>query len=111
MEKEADDREREEQAKLLPGEFPWLMPLVGYGGSKHVAKNIRIELKRAFPSVKFSVTKDDEDAVDIQWIDGPSHDSIETITAKYQYQTVFNDIFGGCRYIFLRREESCRSVK
>ena len=52
------------------------------------AKNIRIELKTAFPGVKFSVTSESfsgGNAVDIRWEGWPSCDEVEKITKKYQH--------------------------
>lgn len=52
------------------------------------AKNIRIELKKAFPSVKFSVKSESfsgGDAVDISWEGNPARSEVEAITKKYQY--------------------------
>jgi hypothetical protein len=40
-------------------------------GSKLVAINLRRQLKKAFPGVKFSVTMDGYDSVRIEWTDGP----------------------------------------
>jgi len=52
------------------------------------AKAIRAELKKAFPSTKFRVRSSNfagGDSVDINWVNGPTGDSVEEITAKYQY--------------------------
>lgn len=52
------------------------------------AKLIRSELKKAFPSIKFSVTSDNYsmgNAVRINWIDGPTTRQVSDITRKYQY--------------------------
>jgi hypothetical protein len=48
----------------------------------------RAELKKAFPSVIFSVTSDSfsgGDAIRINWTDGASVEQVEAISAKYQY--------------------------
>jgi hypothetical protein len=52
------------------------------------AKMIRQELKKAFPSVKFSVSSRSfagGDSVDISWVDGPPVNLVESISNKYQY--------------------------
>ena len=52
------------------------------------AKAIRQELKKAFPTIKFSVTSESfagGDSVDIRWTDGPTSDAVDAITRKYQY--------------------------
>jgi uncharacterized protein YfcZ (UPF0381/DUF406 family) len=57
-------------------------------GQVGAAKAIRIELKAAFPSIKFRVTSESYsmgDNVNISWTDGPTLESVEKITKKYQY--------------------------
>ena len=52
------------------------------------AKEIRKELKKAFPGQKFKVRSDSfsmGNAVRISWINGVTEDAVEEITNKYQY--------------------------
>jgi|GEM_PF-1316993 len=52
------------------------------------AKMIRQELKKAFPSTKFSVTSSlfsMGNSVSISWTNGPTTASVKAITDKYQY--------------------------
>ncbi len=52
------------------------------------AKAIRVELKNAFPNVKFSVTSESfsmGNAVRISWTDGVTSDQVNEIVRKYQY--------------------------
>ena len=52
------------------------------------AKSIKSELKKEFPTIKFSVKSSNfsmGDSVDVSWIDGPSQSQVEEITRKYQY--------------------------
>lgn len=52
------------------------------------AKAIRAELKAAFPGVPFRVRSESfsmGDAVNVDWTDGPTRDSVENIVKKYQY--------------------------
>jgi glyceraldehyde-3-phosphate dehydrogenase/erythrose-4-phosphate dehydrogenase len=52
------------------------------------AKMIRQELKKAFPSTKFSVTSSNYsmgDSVRIDWTDGVTTDQVNAIVRKYQY--------------------------
>lgn len=52
------------------------------------AKAIRIELKKAFPSIKFSVTSSNfagGNSVDIRYTDGVLREEVERVTRKYQY--------------------------
>lgn len=60
--------------------------------SEHAAaaKAIRAELKKAFPTVKFSVRSECfsmGDAVRISYTDGPTTKEVQTIVGKYQYGT------------------------
>lgn len=86
---------------------------------KRAIANIRIELKEKWPKVKFSVRKDGYNTLNISWIDGPTVDQVENITAKYKegyfdgmediYRNVatpFNTLFGDLKYIFNRRDYS-----
>jgi len=87
------------------------------------AKNIRIELKKAFPSVKFSVrssTYSGGDSVDIGWTDGPTTEMVKKITDKYQEGSFdgmtdsydyskhreWTDTFGGSKYVMENRSIS-----
>jgi hypothetical protein len=99
------------------------VPAGGYSSAKLAAKNIRTELKAAFPGVKFSVTSETfsgGDAVDIGWELGPTTKQVEAITGKYQegsfngmediYETnrenIWPDIFGGAKYVSENRSEA-----
>ena len=60
------------------------------GKSDHAmsAREIRRELKKAYPTIKFSVTSESfsmGNSVRIHWIDGPKTDQINDIVKKYQY--------------------------
>lgn len=79
--------------------------------------NIRSELKKAFPGVKFSV-KSDYNSVDIYWTCGPTCEQVGDIVGKYKagsfngmediyendIDATFADVFGGAKYIFTHRE-------
>jgi hypothetical protein len=91
-------------------------------GPVNAAKNIRIELKRAFPSVKFSVRTSSYsggNSIDVSWTDGPTTQQVEEITGKYkggsfdgmtdcyEYRnTPFTAVFGDSNYVYCRREYS-----
>ena len=86
------------------------------------AKNIRIELKQAFPSVKFSVKTrkySGGDSIDVSWIDGPTAIMVEQIIGKYQggsfdgmtdcynyERNAWTDAFGDAKYVFAHRDYS-----
>lgn len=76
------------QVQKLKAEHPELIPTGGKtGGCVLAAKNIRIELKKAFPSVKFSVRTErfsGGNSIDIRWTDGPTTKEVDVITDKYE---------------------------
>jgi hypothetical protein len=90
------------------------------------AKNIRIELKRAFPSVAFRVKSErysGGDSIRVYWIDGPQTKQVEAITGKYQAgsfdgmtdsynysASAWSDAFGDAKYIFANREFSDKAI-
>lgn len=97
-------------------------------GPTLAAANIRTELKRAFPGVKFSVRSEKYsggDSVNIGWTDGPLLDAVKTITDKYQeghfngmediYEHNHNNLwpgcFGGAKYIFENRHYSRGAIE
>ena len=126
--KETEAKEAEARAKEradLPGKHPFLIPLATSGKSSHAtgAKNIKIELERTFPGVKFSVKSrsfSGGDSIDVAWEDGPIVGEVTTIINKYRegsfdgmndiYEydrgNVFPDVFGGSKYVHGQRQES-----
>ena len=101
---------------------PHLKETEKYSGGKQCAVNIRIELKRAFKGVKFSV-RSDYSSVNISWTDGPTADQVEAIANRYEegsfngmediYEynaSPFNDVFGGVQYVFTRRDDSDKAI-
>jgi hypothetical protein len=103
----------------LTRNYSYLKPGVG---CVIAAKNIRIELKKAFPTIKFSVRTDKfsgGNSVDVEWTDGPTTKQVESITSKYQYGSfdgmtdcynygsrLWNEVFGGSKYVSERRNFS-----
>lgn len=89
------------------------------GSGTTAAANIRKELKKAFPAVKFSVRKERYGSVLVSWTDGPTVARVEAITDRYveghfdgsddcyKYErSPWTEVFGGARYISTRREQS-----
>ena len=112
----------------LPAQYPHLTPK-NNGISSHAlgAKNLRIELKRAFPSVKFSVRSESYsggDNINVGWTDGPLTDDVKKISNRYQegsfdgmediynynHDNVWPDVFGGAKYVFENRHESASLI-
>lgn len=90
---------------------------------KACSANIRTELKRAYPRVKFSVRLD-QNSVYIRWMDGPTVNEVTGITAKYKQghfngmediyeyeKSSWTEVFGGVKYISTSREYSDRLVQ
>lgn len=87
------------------------------------AKNIRIELKRTFPGIKFSVKSERfsmGNAIRVNWTDGPTPSQVEEITCRYSagdfdgmtdsynYRDdhAWVDAFGSSKYISTNRDIS-----
>lgn len=91
------------------------------------AKNIRTELKRAFPAVKFSVRTSQYsggNSIDVTWTDGPAAQQVERITAKYSggsfdgmtdcydyKSSPWTEVFGEAKYLHCRRDYSDKTVQ
>lgn len=106
----------------LPGLYPYLTRYASdskVSGHALGAKNLRVELKRAFPGVKFSVTSSSfagGDSISVRWTDGPTSDAVNTIADRYQEadfepmddstsyrDNVFAELFGGAKYVSCSR--------
>ena len=110
-----------ELARLQAGapEYAHLIPLGEQDrGGVPAAKNVRRDLKKVFPGIKFSV-KSCYDTINVSWQDGPTRPEVEAVVEKYENgkfdgmtdcfnfdSTPFNAVFGGCRYTFVKREHS-----
>jgi len=92
-----------------------------YRDAVHVAKNVRKDLARNFPGVKFSVRKDGYSRLNIEWTDGPTEDEVKAVAGKHQdacdrdrwnedlwvySPTHFTTVFGGVENIWYRRDIS-----
>jgi hypothetical protein len=125
--------ERDNDRASMPSKFPYLTPMnktptpIGKltKMSSHAlgAKNLRTELKKAFPSIKFSVRSESYsggDSIDVGWTDGPLTEDVKAISDKYQEgsfdgmtdcydydrENVWPDVFGGAKYVMEQRHES-----
>ncbi len=91
------------------------------------AKNIKQELKAAFPGIKFSVSSDSfsmGDSVAVRWNDGPTTKEVEAITNEYcnseydgtqdlsSYVTKAKHVYGSSKYVHASRSASelCKRV-
>ena len=127
---QAQQAARASAAQALQAAFPYLVA-VGAERGKHdalnaAAKNIRIELKRAFPKVKFSVRSERfsmGDAIRISWTDGPTSAQVHEIADRYaagsfdamqdmyvNSRSAWKDAFGDAKYISTSRTNSPAAV-
>jgi len=134
--KQADEAEqlrksndRASKRTALPKLYPWLetiaphkVPSRGSAGartkSSHAlgAANLKAELQREFPGVKFSVKSESYsggDAIRVRWDFGPTTDEVTRFTNKYRegdfdgmtdsydynQDNVWPDVFGGAKYV------------
>lgn len=76
-----------------------------YVSDKDKAKEIRKELKAAFPETKFSVTS--KGNISIKWVDGPSQEAVKEIAGKYESirrcEASGEILSGGNTYVSLSR--------
>ena len=115
-------------AAAMQAAFPHLVAVGGKVGSLNAAaKNIRVELKAAFPSIKFSVKSSrysGGDSISVHWIDGPSSDQVNEIIGKYSGGSFngmediyeysddsWNDAFGEAKYVSAARHNSDKAIE
>lgn len=118
---------RASAAAALQVAFPYLVAAGPKCDSLNAAaKNIRIELKAAFPAVKFSVKSSrysGGDSISVRWVDGPVCAQVDEIINKYKAGSfngmddsyeyshdAWNDAFGDAKYVFSNREDSDAAV-
>ncbi len=127
--KEKSDKEeaqaKEECRKAFLAAHPELSPVEPekYDSLRKGSKNLKQELRDAFPETKFSVRSSSfsgGDSIDISWTDGPISEEVEKISGKYQqgnfngmidlYEysktNVWPDVFGGAKYVMCQRHYS-----
>lgn len=119
-EEEKRERQRRE-IEELPNQHPHLKP------GDQAAKNIRRDLKKHFPGVKFSVRSDRRggSSVSIRWTDGPTEKQVSEITDRYaegsfdgmtdcydyDRDNMFARVFGGSKYVFTTRSLSLELIR
>lgn len=128
-----NDWQAKQAAKLsiveaLRAANPHLVPANGKGGSLvAAAKNCRIELKAAFPGVKFSVRTSrfsGGDSIDVQWTDGPTSDQVSSIVDRYSAghfnglddsynysDSAWTAAFGDAKYVKTKRDDSDSAIE
>jgi hypothetical protein len=123
--KEREAREFEEEKKKLPALYPWLFPKEEAGELSEAAlaaKNIKVELRRAFPGIKFSVKSSyfsGGSAVDVHWTgEKPTTKEVEEIISKYEQgnfdgmtdsynyvESPWLEVFGHAKYCMAQRRD------
>lgn len=126
-EKQAATERREAERADYPAQYPHLATKADkpdWSDARLAAANIRIELKRDFPGVSFSV-RSSHSSVRVGWTDGPTAKAVEAVTGKYQcgdfngmediYEydadNTFSDVFGGPQYVFQNRRETLEGLR
>lgn len=98
-----------------------------YAGAAFAAANMRAELKKAFPGVKFSIRSKSfsgGDSIDVHWTDGPITSDVERIADKYsagsfngmedlyEYsQSAWTAVFGDAKYVHCSRHHTVEALK
>lgn len=119
---------RASAAKALQAAFPALVPISDKVDSLNAAaKNMRIELKAAFPGVKFSVKSSrfsGGDSISVSWTDGPNGDQVDAIINRYSAgsfdgmtdcynysRDAWKDAFGDAKYVNSSRAFSDKAIE
>ena len=102
----------------LPAKYPHLKSMDDKKSSHALgAANIKIELKKAFPEVKFSVSSSSYSggcSIDVRWVDGVTTESVNAVINKYKKgnfdsmtdcydynsDNFWPEVFGGALHVF-----------
>ena len=126
--KERKAKEKEETRAKLIIEYDFL---IRNEDNDHniVGKNIRTELKKNFPGIKFSVryfSFTGDNTFHISWNDGPTSKQVDAVVDKYQHShpdpdpnvdgyfyrpSVFNELFGGVTYVSTFRDITEKAIE
>jgi hypothetical protein len=110
-------QERREKCIAKYGSFLEQVKPDGYASAALGSKNLKRELQRAFPGIKFSVSSESYsggDSITVRWTLGPSTDEVKAISNKYKkghfngmediyetdYENVWPELFGGTKHVF-----------
>lgn len=122
----AQQQARAVVAQQLQAANPHLTPVSAGSSYAVAAKNIRTELKAAFPAVKFSVRSKSYsmgNSINVDWTDGPTAKQVEEIVGKYEggsfdgmtdsytyTRSAWSDAFGSTKYLFCNRSASDKAI-
>ena len=123
---ETIDKARQVAGAALVATHPHLRPVQDGDGLVTAAKNLRIELARAFPGVRFSVKTSRfsmGDSIRVRWLDGPTVGQVEPIANRYEggaydserdlyvyHRNAWREVFGWAKYVHVDRQDSPRAV-
>lgn len=89
--REQEGRERklkvDAEVARLKALYPWAKPADKLSPHARAAANIREELHRAYPGIKFSVKSQSYsggDSVNVYWVMGPTEKEVDAIISKYK---------------------------
>lgn len=120
---ERKEREAQETRERLMHDYAYLQRAERFD-HKTVGANIRTELKRNWPNIKFSVRYSSfsgGNSYDIGWTDGPTTQQVDAVVGKYGDRhpdpysmgdywdcvpSIFNELFGSVGYISTHRMKS-----
>jgi hypothetical protein len=103
--------------RLSPYYTPAKKPKREYTNVVDDAKNIRKDLKKAFPGANFSVRSSRYSmgsSIHVRWVDGPATNDVEEILHRYEQidrDAGGNILKGGNRFIFAERSYSPEAKK
>jgi len=119
----AAERDAEISRYRTGSEYGHLTQSDGTYSGTLAGKNIRAQLRRAYPDVSFSV-RSKNGSVDIRWTDGPTSKTIERLVSPFRgghynameeyyspSDSAWGDVFGSARYIFTQREHSAAHIE
>lgn len=122
--KEREEKQYKEDKETFAKRYTFLERAKDRYDHNVVGRNIRTELKRNFPGVKFKVKKSSYNCYNIDWTDGPTTSDVDDIVLKYKTgrfdsytdyhyseDSPFTDLFGGVDYIFTHREISKDAIE
>ena len=132
-EKAAEKAENASIRGALPSLHPHLITAKSkpdWNDGRVAAENIRRELRKAWPGVRFSVrfrTFSGGDSIDVGWTDGPTSAQVNGVIGKYQYgwfdgmtdcyehskesDRTWGDVFGSAKYVHAQRSSTQDAVR
>lgn len=109
-------RKEQEEAQQLAANIaqlqtdPGLNHLTQFNGQssyKLTLTNIRADLKKHFPGVKFSVRLSGRlDMASVIWMDGPTENQVKEVTERYEYNAAWRWVFGKIGSLYISRDAS-----